>query len=344
MNKKWAIILSFFLIASCVTAYIGYQYYSALFHDNVDVGDRTNIVYVYPSSSVDSLITELEPYFVHRGSFNKARRVLSFETSDLKVGRYDIKTVKSNRDLINLFKGGRQSPVKVVIYNENTVSDVVGKISKYLYIDSVSLESYVMQSEALAEAGFSGPNLLALFIPNTYEMYWSISGESLVNRLLRENKVFWERKNRLTKAKEVGLSPFEVYTLASIVDRETLASREKPIVARLYLNRLKKGMLLQADPTVVFANQLFETRRVLYKHLKTDSPYNTYVYPGLPPGPIGISSISGIDAVLNPVDHNYLYMCSKPDNSGLHNFASNLSQHNRNANAYRRWLDAKGIR
>lgn len=344
MSKKWGIILSLFLVASSVTAYIGYQYYSALFHENVDVGDQSNIIYVYPNTNVDSLIEELNPYFINNGAFERARRVLSFETSDLKVGRYDIKNVKSNRELINLFKGGRQSPVKVVIYNENTVSEVVGKISKYLLIDSVTLENCIQQSDKLAEAGFTGPGLLALFIPNTYEMYWSISCESLVNRLLKENKVFWDRKNRLAKAKDRGLTPFEVYTLASIVDRETLAGREKPIVARLYLNRLNKGMLLQADPTVVFANQLFETRRVLYKHLKTDSPYNTYVYPGLPPGPIGISSITGIDAVLDAVDHNYLYMCSKPDNTGLHNFATNLRQHNRNANAYRRWLDSKGIR
>src|SRR5690606_4760812 len=149
--------------------------------------------------------------------------------------------------------------------------------------------------------------------------------------------------SRRVRAAELGLTPREVYTLASIVDRETIAEREKPVVARVYLNRLKLGMPLQADPTIVFANRIFDTRRVLYKHLEIDSPYNTYLYAGLPPGPIGIASISGIAAVLHADDHNYLYMVAKPDNSGLHKFSSSLREHNQNARLYQRWLNQRGL-
>lgn len=343
MKIKW--IVSLIIIAILAfSGYYGFLYYNAIFSPNLLPSDEDKIILIYPETTEEELLSKIQPHLINVQSFYRAKQVLGLTKEDIKMGRYDLSSIQTNRELINTFKSGRQSPVKVVIYNENTVSEVSGKISQYLMLDSIEIEQEIQNSPKLKSAGFSGPNLLALFIPNTYEMYWSISANGLIDRLIKENERFWNKNNRKQKAEKLNLSPAEVYTLASIVDRETLASREKPIVARLYLNRLRKGMLLQADPTVVFANQLFETRRVLYKHLKTDSPYNTYIYAGLPPGPIGIASISGIDAVLNPDDNEYLYMCSKPDNTGLHNFATNLTQHNRNAAAYRRWLDARGIR
>ena len=175
-------------------------------------------------------------------------------------------------------------------------------------------------------------------------MNWNIAPEAIADRMEKEHQFFWSQNNRLQKAKEIGLSPTEVYTLASIVEKESQSKIERPIIAGLYLNRLKTGIPLQADPTVVFAVGDFTLRRVLNKHLEIDSPYNTYRFTGLPPGPICMPSISSLDAILNAEKHRYLYMCAKPDNSGLHVFAESLSEHNVNANRYRRWLNQRGIR
>jgi UPF0755 protein len=191
--------------------------------------------------------------------------------------------------------------------------------------------------------GFNTTTVKTMFIPNTYEVYWNISTERLVERLKREHDVFWN-ENRRNKAKELRLSPVEVSILASIVEEETAIADEMPIVAGVYINRLYKGMRLEADPTVKFAAGDFSLQRILFKHLEIESPYNTYLHGGLPPGPIRIPSIQGIDAVLNYSKHNYLFMCAKEDFSGRHNFAVTLREHNRNAERYRAELNRRGIR
>ena len=200
-------------------------------------------------------------------------------------------------------------------------------------IDSIDIANLLTEKSILQEYNFTKQTLPALFIPNTYQVYWNISSKEFLNRMFKEYKRFWTEE-RQNKAKAIGLTPIEVSILASIVEEETNNKSEKPMVAGLYINRLKKGMPLQADPTVKFAWQDFTLRRITNKHLTIDSPYNTYKIIGLPPGPIRIPSPEGIDAVLNYSKHNYLYMCAKEDFSGTHNFASTLSEHNRNARKY----------
>ena len=200
-------------------------------------------------------------------------------------------------------------------------------------IDSIDIANLLTEKSILQEYNFTKQTLPALFIPNTYQVYWNISAKDFLNRMFKEYKRFWTEE-RQNKAKAIGLTPIEVSILASIVEEETNNKSEKPMVAGLYINRLKKGMPLQADPTVKFAWQDFTLRRITNKHLTIDSPYNTYKITGLPPGPIRIPSPEGIDAVLNYSKHNYLYMCAKEDFSGTHNFASTLSEHNRNARKY----------
>lgn len=341
MRWWWAIGI-FFFAGSIVAGWFGYLYYMALFSPNVKK-DHTSILYIYPETDMDSLEVTLQEYIHDPASFHRAAKTMDFRSDDLKTGRYNLQSVQTNRELINILRAGREEPVNVVIHNEREVEQIAEKLSHYLLLDSLELLECFTTSPVLMNAGYTADSLLTLFIPNTYQVYWSTSCEKLAERLLREHDKFWEQSNRKEKATKIGMTPREVYTLASIVDRETLAPREKPTVARLYLNRLEKGIPLQADPTIVFANKIFDTRRVLYKHLELDSPYNTYLYRGLPPGPIGIASISGIDAVLNPDDNNYLYMVAKADNSGLHNFSTNLRQHNLYAKEYQRWLNQRGL-
>lgn len=340
--KWWHWIGISFLLASMIAGWIGYKYYKALFAPNIST-DGSGILYIYPETTIDSLEKKLSEYLISPASFERAAWIMDFREEDLKKGRYNIQPTSTNRELINKLRSGLEDPVNVVIYNERDIERISGKISQYIMMDSLEVLQCFQSSQTLRASGYEKDSLLTLFIPNTYQMYWSVSCDKLTSRLLKEHDSFWSEDGRRDKAQRLGLTTEEVYILASIVDRETIAGREKPIVARLYLNRLKIGMPLQADPTVVFANKIFETRRVLYEHLKTDSPYNTYLYAGLPPGPIGIASISGIDAVLNPDENEYLYMVAKPDNSGLHNFSTNLRTHNRFANEYRRWLNQRGL-
>ena len=216
-------------------------------------------------------------------------------------------------------------------------------ISHKLEFDSVDFMKALNNDTLLASFCLIKENALTLFIPNTYEVYWNMSAEKFIERMLKEHKSFWNEK-RLKQAEAIGLTPTEVATLASIVEEETAVNAEKPMVAGLYINRLKRGMLLQADPTVKFSLQDFGLRRILYKHLEVNSPYNTYKYAGLPPGPIRIPSIQGLESVLNHAHHNYLYMCAKEDFSGTHNFAITSAQHAANARKYQQALNRRGIR
>ena len=219
---------------------------------------------------------------------------------------------------------------------------MAGFFSHRLEPDSSELLSYFLSDKVLKLNDKTEENILTLFIPNTYELFWNTSPKRLVERMATEHDKFYD-KLRKEKMKALELSSEEVYTLASIVQKETLVSAEKPRVAGVYINRLKRGQLLQADPTVVFASGEFGLRRVLNKHLAIDSPYNTYKYEGLPPGPIAMPDITTIDAVLNYEKHKYLYFCASPDNSGKHLFAKTLVQHNRNADKYRAYLNKRRI-
>ncbi len=257
-------------------------------------------------------------------------------------GKYILDSSMSNNDLIDKLRSGFQDPVKVIFNSVRTKEQLAGKISNQIEIDSVSLLGLLNNDSLITSYGYKQETFTCVFLPNTYEFWWNTSGANFIARMNKEYLRFWNEE-RKQKAAALNLTPEEVITLASIVDEETYYNSEMPRVAGLYINRLRKRMHLQADPTLKFALGDFSIKRVLNVHKQIDSPYNTYKRYGLPPGPISIPSISAIDAVLNFESHSYLYMCAQPDFSGYHNFAKNLSQHNINARNYQRALNKERI-
>lgn len=260
----------------------------------------------------------------------------------MKTGRYAISDGMTMVDVIRLLRSGKQAPVDLTFNNMRTVENLAGRISQQLMMDSLTLLNALENSANAQKYGFNDKTFVSMFIPNTYEVYWDTSVENLLNRMKKEYNAFWNESRR-DKAKNLGMTPVEVSILASIVEEEATYADEYPAVAGLYLNRLTKGMRLEADPTVKFAVGDFSLRRILYKHLEVESPYNTYKNTGLPPGPIRIPSIRAIDGTLSPQKHDYLFMCAKEDLSGRHNFATTLAQHARNARAYQQALNEKRI-
>jgi UPF0755 protein len=260
----------------------------------------------------------------------------------IKPGRYVIDTDESYNGLINLLRSGRQTPVKVTFNNVRSLNQVFGKIGKLIEADSVQLKSFFSDDSNFKPDGFNSETIIALFIPDTYELYWNTDSRELYERMLREYRQFWTGE-RLGKAKEINLSQVEVAILASIIDDEVTKKDEKPRIAGVYLNRLRRGIPLQACPTIKFALNDFTITRVLKKHLIVDSPYNTYRHNGFPPGPIGCPSKEGIDAVLNAERHDYIFFAAKADFSGYHNFSRTLSEHNRYAALYQKELNKRRI-
>jgi len=257
-------------------------------------------------------------------------------------GRYRLTSGMSNNDLVNMFRAGNQEPVLVIFNSLRTLADLAGKVSRYIEPDSLELLDYFTDPETPGQYGLSTVNFTTIFIPNSYELFWTTTPEQFTRRMQKESERFWKGK-RDDKAREIGMTRDEVITLASIVDEETLHDDENARVAGLYMNRLRAGIPLQADPTLKFALGDFARRRIINADKKIASPYNTYLNKGLPPGPITIPSVSAIDAVLGYERHNYLYMCARADFSGYHAFARNLEQHSQNARAYQRVLNQKRI-
>lgn len=321
--------LLFFLVVLLVLACaaVGAGYYFVL-SPLVKTAEE-HYVQLMPDASVEEVSKKVQEA---AGCDVRGFRLLCRRSSSFKAGNYAIRQGDSMRDIWQRLVAGNQTPVKVVIPAARTLDKVAGVLGDKLMADSAAFSAVLHQ-----------PAQMAMLIPNTYEVYWTVSPESFVQRMQAEHDKFWNEK-RLTKARTQGLTPDEVATLASIVDEETAKGDEKPVVAGLYLNRLKQGMLLQADPTVKYAVGDPTLRRILFEHLKVDSPYNTYVHAGLPPTPIRIPTVQALEAVLNPAQHNYLYMCAKEDFSGYHNFAATLSEHSRNAARYQAALNARGIK
>lgn len=258
-------------------------------------------------------------------------------------GRYRFGRDDNMLSVYRRIRRGIQEPAVISIRPAQTVSVIEADLGRSLMIDSAEISAAIRDSAFMAREGFTTATLPSLFIPDNYEVYWNISANALRKRILKEYKAFWNKERR-QKASALRLSPAEVATLASIVESETSCDEEKPIVAGLYLNRIARGMLLQADPTVKYAVGDPTLKRILYKHLEVDSPYNTYKYPGLPPGPIRIASRRALESVLSPARHNYLFMCAKEDFSGRHNFASTSREHSRNARRYQAELNRRKIR
>ena len=272
------------------------------------------------------------------------REAIAERAFNYRSGQYQLDSAWSAADLAQHLDVGGQAETRVVLTHARTLGDMAANATRFVELDSAGLMAALLDREWLADVGLTPETVISVAIPNTYNVYWDATGEELRDRLLKEQRRFWNQKDRQAKAESLGLTPTEAYTLASIVESETKHRPEQPTVAGVYANRLERGMALEADPTVVFAIGDFSLRRVLYKHLEYDSPYNTYMYPGLPPGPIAMASISSIDAVLEPEDHDYLFFVTKGDGSRTHAFARDMRGHAANIREFQRTLRERGIR
>lgn len=333
-------IIIFFAIAFIVVGIRAWQLYQYIFQENI----KSSFILYIPKNATfeqvsDSLI--LNNILISEKAFNWVSKKKNYREA-IKPGRYLLKKGMNTNQLVNVLRSGIQEPVNVTFNNVRFKEELAGKVSKYIWADSVSILNLFSDEKQITKFGFTRETYRAMFIPNTYQFYWTTSAGEFAQRMKKEYDKFWTSK-REEKAKKIGLSPEEVIILASIVQSETVKPDEIKRIAGLYLNRLKRGILLQADPTVKYAVGDYSIKRVLNKYLEIDSPYNTYKYAGLPPGPIMFPEISAIDAVLNYEKHNYLYMCAKEDFSGYHNFAKTLAQHNRNAAKYRAALNKNRI-
>ena len=325
----------------CTLGVVGVVYY--YFFSNLSHQESTPYIYIDKDDTVDSVLNKLSDVSSSYGL--DALRILirhSGYEEHVRTGRYAVEPGDCAFSLFRKLRNGSQEPIRLTIPEVRTMERLASVLGDKLMADSTSFINSFLDSGQCSLYGFTKETLPALFIPNTYEVYWDVSVENLMSRLKKEHDDFWDNE-RLAKANALGLTPDEVATLASIIDEETSNASEKPMVAGMYLNRLNEHMPLQADPTVKFALKDFAARRIYHKMLTFDSPYNTYKYEGLPPGPIKIASVKGIDAVLNRTEHDYLYMCAKEDFSGTHNFARTYSEHLANASRYTRALNERGI-
>ena len=305
---------------------------------------KTEYLYIDRDDNIDSIYTKLEPISnpLPLKGFKTLSRHLEY-TENIRTGKYKIEPGDGALTVLKKLKNGMQEPVTVTIPSVRTIEILAARLSDKLMIDSTEIVDALKDSTICKDYGYNTCTIISMFIPNSYEFYWNISVEKLLKRMDKESKTFWNSE-KTQKAKALDMSITEVITLASIVDEETANNKEKPMIAGMYYNRLNKDMPLQADPTVKFALRDFGARRIYHKMLLADSPYNTYKNTGLPPGPIRIPSVAGIDAVLNLVKHDYLYMCAKEDFSGTHNFAVTYEEHKRNARKYTQALNKRGIR
>ncbi|MBT1697215.1 endolytic transglycosylase MltG [Fulvivirgaceae bacterium PWU4] len=269
-------------------------------------------------------------------SFSFLSKLMDYD-ENVKAGRYLLRANMTNLQAIRLLRSGQQEPVKITFNNVRLISELSEKITRNLFIKKEEFEAALVQFAMTNRYGFNKDNVLTMFIPNTYEVYYQSSAEEVIERMHQEYEKFWTA-DRKAKAQKEGFTPIEVSILASIVQAESVQKDEAPIIAGLYINRLKEGIPLQADPTLVFAVGDFTLKRVLNEHKEVDSPYNTYKYAGLPPGPVNMPEIRSIDAVLNHAQTDYLYMCAKEDFSGRHNFTGDYDQHINNAKRYQRAL------
>ncbi|RRJ91975.1 endolytic transglycosylase MltG [Paenimyroides tangerinum] len=344
MKLKNLVSILLVIVMSGLLIY-GYKLYNKTFVSNTSFNEREVYITIPTNSTHEDIKKILTPYVKDFDQLDAVFQQVSFEQSYIP-GRFLLKKGMSNYDLIQALK--YNVPVKLTFNNQETIEKLVSRISFQIEPDSIALMNVFLEPEFLEENNFTKEDVLSMFIPNTYEFYWNTTPLKVRNQMHKEYTRFWNEERR-TKAEKLGLTPTEVITLASIVQKETAKVDERPKVAGAYLNRLEKGMLLQADPTVVYSKKLLSNdfdqiiKRVYLKDLKLDSPYNTYMYKDLPPGPIAMPDISSVDAVLNPEKHNYIFFCASVERMGYHEFAENLAQHNVNRDKYSAWLDKNNI-
>jgi len=338
-------VIAFFLITIFGGFGMIYELYSRVYQPNVVFNDNSDkYVYIATGSDFFKVVTILSEngLLINTNSFEWLAKQKKYDTN-IKPGRYKIDRALNNNELVNLLRSGNQDPIRLTFNNIRTKEELAGKIGSQIEADSISIISYISDVMFQQKLELTDENVACIFLPNTYEFYWNTSAEDFVSRMLKEYSIFWN-SNRKEKAARLNLNYYQVSILASIVEKEqNIRKDERPIIAGLYLNRIKKGMKLESDPTLVFAIGDFSIKRVLNKDKKIDSPYNTYKHKGLPPGPICIPSINSIDAVLNASSHDYIFMCAKADFSGYHNFAKTYTKHKINARKYRKALNKQGI-
>lgn len=337
---KW--ICGIAVVATLATACImGYGYY--LVKIQTIKLDETAYIYITHDDNLTTVMQKIETVSkpASMNGFKLLARHNNFDKRK-RSGRFAIKDGDNMHSIYRRIVSNEQTPIKLVVPSTRTLPQMVGAISKQLMLDSLELIEFTEHPIYIQRIGYTKETLPSLFIPNTYEVYWDIKPERLMIRFMEERRKFWNEE-RTSKAEKLGMTPEEVATLASIVDEETNDNNEKPVVAGLYINRLKRNMPLQADPTVKYAIGDPTRRRILNSDLEIESPYNTYKNIGLPPGPIRIATQQSLESVLNYSKHDFLYMCAKEDFSGTHNFAKTLSEHNKNAHKYQKALNSRKI-
>jgi len=341
MKKKLAIGIAIIVL---IVAIIGYSFYSKIYSPNVP---ETTSILVPTGTDFESLIRIIEPHVDNLNDFIWVAKKKNYPNK-IRAGKFRITKGMNNDELVNHLRGGKQETITLTFNNQDSFEKLAGRIAVQIEADSLSLLNIFKNEAFMKLNGFDSKTALAMYIPNSYDFYWNTNAIQFQDKMLKEYNSFWN-ESRMQKAKEQNITPLQVATLASIVQKETAVVGERKTVAGLYLNRLHDFWPLQADPTIIFAlkqkyGQDKEFKRVLNKDLKIDSPYNTYSNFGLPPGPIGMPDISSIEAVLNPEEHQYYYMCANVENIGYHKFAKTLKEHNINAAAYQKWVSQQGIK
>ncbi len=342
MKKSLKIAIGIASIA--IIVFVSYFIYLLFIPNFSNKGTDKQYIYLRNDATYDDVIKQLKEKSNIRSTytFEQALKLLKSK-NNIKAGCYLVKDGVSNYTLLRALRNGNQTPIQLKINNIRTKEQLAGALSKQLMSDSLQFIQLLNDTVFLSQYNLSPITSVSIFLPNTYQIFWNATPQKVFERMNKEYNMFWN-KERIRKASEIPLTQLEVITLASIVDSESNTSYEKPIIAGLYINRLRKNMPLQADPTIVFAVGDFTIKRVLISHTSIDSPYNTYKNTGLPPGPIRIPTLKAVDAVLNYDKNDYVYMCAKETLNGEHNFASSYSQHIDNAKKYQQALNNRGIR
>lgn len=342
--KKIISIISVAIISALII--YGFILISQIFSDNTKFTEKEVYVHVPTDATYQQVMDSLKNYVTKLDRFEMVANKMSYP-ENVKSGRFLLTKGMNSYELVKAMRNN--VPVKLAFNNQERIENLAGRVGSQIEADSLSLLNSFKDSVFLKENGFTEENVLSMFIANTYEVYWNTSAEKFRDKMIKEYRNFWD-KERVAKAEKQGLSPIEVTTLASIVHKESVKKDERPRIAGVYLNRLRAGMPLQADPTVIFAkkkkdndfNQII--KRVFYNDLFLNSPYNTYKVVGLPPGPIAMPDITALEAVLDPEKNNFIYFCASVDRFGYHEFAATLAEHNVNAKKYADWVNAQGIK
>ena len=344
MSIKKIITLSAVAVISVLIIY-GFILISRIFSANTKFEEKEVYVYVPTGANYTDVKKILEPYIQNYNNFEMVANKRSYP-ENVKSGRFLLKKDMNNIDLVRAMRSN--VPVKLAFNNQERLENFAGRVGSEIEADSLSLIKAIKDSTFLKENGFNEDNVFAMFIPNTYEIYWNTSAEKFRDKMIKEYHNFWTAE-RIAKADKQGLTPVQATILASIVHKESVKKDERPRIAGVYLNRIRLAMPLQADPTVIYALKLkandFDQviKRVFYNDLIMKSPYNTYVNVGLPPGPIAMPDITALEAVLNPEKHDYIYFCASVDRFGYHEFASTYEQHQINAKKYSDWIASQGV-